>query len=211
MDTASHATTLLQTTEIMTLPKIGIIIGTTRQGRFGERPAGWLHTLAQQRTDLAFEAVDLRDYPLPFFDEVAPPAARAPTHEVALRWGAKLAEFDGFIFVTAEYNHGIPAVLKNALDYAYKEFNRKPAAFVGYGGAGAARAVQQLRLTASALQMAPLAKVVQINTVEYLGVLQQGKTFEDYPHLHTAAVALLDDLAWWARALKAARERGDAS
>lgn len=187
----------------MTRPKIAIIIGTTRQARFGERPAAWLHSLAQKRTDLTFELVDLRDYPLPFFDEPAPPAVCIPTNEVALRWGAKVAEFDGFIFITAEYNHGMPAVLKNALDYAYKEFNRKPAAFVGYGGAGAARAVQQLRLTAAALQMAPLAKVVQINTVEYLGVLQQGKTFEDYPHLHTAAVALLDDLAWWARTLNA--------
>ncbi|HSV52990.1 MAG TPA: NAD(P)H-dependent oxidoreductase [Burkholderiaceae bacterium] len=190
----------------MTRPQIAIIIGSTRQGRFGDRPATWLHALGTQRPDLGFEIVDLRNYPLPFFDEVTAPAAAPPNNEVALRWAAKLATCDGFIFVTAEYNHGVPAVLKNALDYAYKEFNRKPAAFVGYGGVGAARAVQQLRLTAAGLQMVPLARAVHINMPEYVGVLQQGKAFDEFPHLVSAAAAMLDDLQWWATALKGARE-----
>jgi NAD(P)H-dependent FMN reductase len=115
-------------------PRIGIIIGSTREGRFGERPAHWIHEIARQRTDLDFELIDLRDYPLPFFNEPMSPAWAPVKNEAAQRWGDKLAAFDGLIVVTPEYNHGPSAVLKNALDYAYKEFVRKPIGFVGYGG-----------------------------------------------------------------------------
>ena len=108
--------------------------------------------------------------------------------------------------VTPEYNHGPSAVLKNAFDYAYKEFIRKPIGFVGYGGVGAARAVEQLRLVAVELQMAPVRNAVHIGMVEFMGVWQQGKSFEDFPHLAQAATGLLDDMAWWAKALKTARE-----
>jgi NAD(P)H-dependent FMN reductase len=191
----------------MSTPKIGIVIGTTRQGRFADGPATWIHSIASKRTDLSFELIDLRDYPLPFFDEPMAPAAAVPKSEVAKKWASKLGEFDGFIIVTAEYNHGPPAVLKNALDYAYKEFNRKPVSFVGYGSTGASRAVQQLRLNAATLQMAPLGKAVHIGMVEFLGLLQQGKAFADYPHLEQSATPMLDDLAWWTQALKSARER----
>jgi NAD(P)H-dependent FMN reductase len=97
-------------------------------------------------------------------------------------------------------------VLKNALDYAYKEFNRKPIGFVGYGGVGAARAVEQLRLIAIELQMAPVAHAVHIGMVESLGIMQQGKSFEDFPHLAQAANRLLDHMSWWAKVLKPARE-----
>ena len=110
------------------------------------------------------------------------------------------------IVVTPEYNHGPSAVLKNALDYAYKEFNRKPIGFVGYGGVGAARAVEQLRLIAIELQMAPVAHAVHVGMVECLGIMQQGKTFEDFPHLAQAANRLLDEMSWWAKVLKPARE-----
>jgi NAD(P)H-dependent FMN reductase len=106
----------------------------------------------------------------------------------------------------AEYNRGPPAVLKNALDYAYKEFNRKPAAFVGYGGVGGARAVEQLRLNSIELQMAPTRSGVHIGGADFIGMLMQGKTFADAPHLEPTAVAMLDELAWWAHALKGARE-----
>src|SRR5258708_16990252 len=128
-------------------PHIGIVIAPTREGRFGDKPARWIHDLAAARGDLEVEIIDLRDYPLPLFDEPASPLYAPPKHEVARRWGRKLAALDGFIFVTAEYNHGVPAALKNALDYAYTEFNRKPAAFVGYGGVRRARAGEQLRPT----------------------------------------------------------------
>ena len=187
-------------------PRIGIIIGSTRAGRFGERPAHWIHEIARQRTDLDFELIDLRDYPLPFFNEPMSPAWAPVKNEAAQRWGDKLAAFDGLIVVTPEYNHGPSAVLKNALDYAYKEFVRKPIAFVGYGGVGAARAVEQLRLIAVELQMTPVRNAVHLGMVEFLGIWQQGKSFDDFPHLEQGAKGMLDDLAWWARALKTARE-----
>ena len=107
-------------------PKIGIVIGSTRPTRFGERPAAWIHGIARARTDLDFELIDLRDYPLPLFNEPGSPAWGPINNEVAQRWAGKLAGLDGFILVTPEYNHGTSAVLKNALDYAYKEFVRKP-------------------------------------------------------------------------------------
>jgi NAD(P)H-dependent FMN reductase len=188
-------------------PRIGIVIGSTREGRFGERPAHWIYEIAKQRTDLAFDLIDLRDHPLPFFNEPRSPLYGPVNNEAARLWAGKLATLDGLIIVTPEYNHGPGAVLKNALDYAYKEFNRKPIGFVGYGGVGAARAVEQLRLIAIELQMVPVSRAVHIGMVESLGIMQQGKTFEDFPHLAQAANRLLDDMSWWAKTLKPARER----
>ena len=187
-------------------PRIGIVIGSTREGRFGDKPAHWIHEIARQRTDLAFELIDLRDHPLPFFNEPVSPGRAPVKNETGQRWAGKLATLDGLIVVTPEYNHGPSAVLKNAFDYAYKEFNRKPIGFVGYGGVGAARAVEQLRLVATELQMAPVRNAVHIGMVESLGIMQQGKTFDDFPHLAQAADRLLDDMSWWAKALKWARE-----
>jgi NAD(P)H-dependent FMN reductase len=187
-------------------PRIGIVIGSTREGRFGDKPAHWIHEIAKQRTDLAFELIDLRDHPLPFFNEPMSPAFGPVNNGAARLWAGKLATLDGLIMVTPEYNHGPGAVLKNALDYAYTEFVHKPIGFVGYGGAGAARAVEQLRLIAIALQMAPVGHAVHIGMVESLGIMQQGKTFEDFPHLAQAANRLLDNMSWWTKALKPARE-----
>jgi NAD(P)H-dependent FMN reductase len=187
-------------------PRIGIIIASTRPSRFGDKPAHWIHEIARQRDDLDYELIDLRDHPLPFFDEAASPAWAPVQNEAAQRWAGKLATLDGLIVVTPEYNHGPSAVLKNALDYAYKEFIHKPIAFVGYGGTGAARAVEQLRLVAIELQMAPVRSAVHIGMTEFLGIWQQGKRFDDFPHLAQAAGAMLDDLAWWAKLLKTARE-----
>jgi NAD(P)H-dependent FMN reductase len=189
----------------VTQPHIAIIVGSTRQGRFGEKPAAWIHTLASKRDDMSFEIVDLRDWPLPFFNEAMSPAWAPPKDERAQAWGAKLAGFDGFIVVTPEYNHGPSAVLKNALDHAYAQFVRKPIAFVGYGGVGAARAIEQLRLVAAELQMVSVRNAVHVGMVEFLGIWQQGKSFDDYPHLAQSAGGLLDELAWWATTLKAAR------
>ena len=191
---------------ISQLPHIGIVIGSTREGRFADKPAQWFHGIASQRTDITAELIDLRDYPMPFFDEALSPAWAPVKNEAAQRWAQKLATLDGLVVITAEYNHGPTAVLKNAFDYAYKEFARKPIGFVGYGGVGAARAVEQLRLVATELQMAPVRNAVHMGMVEFLGVWQQGKNFEDYPHLAQSAKGLLDDMAWWAKALKTARE-----
>lgn len=191
---------------ISQLPHIGIVIGSTREGRFADKPAQWFHGIASQRTDVSAELVDLRDYPMPFFDEPLSPAWAPVKNEAAQRWAQKLATLDGLVVITAEYNHGPTAVLKNAFDYAYKEFARKPIGFVGYGGVGAARAVEQLRLVATEVQMAPVRNAVHIGMAEFMGIWREGKAFADYPHLAQSANGLLDDMAWWAKALKTARE-----
>ena len=189
----------------MTSPKIGIIISTTRQGRFGERVARWIDELSRTRKDLGFEIVDLRDYPLPFFDQpMSPRFAPIDTPE-ATRWAAKMASRDGYVFVTAEYNRSISAVLKNALDHIYFEPARKPAAFVGYGAVGAARAVEQLRLMAIELNMVAMKSGVHINMEPLLGMLREGKDFADYPYLVPTVTTMLDELAWYARTLKIGR------
>lgn len=191
---------------ISKLPHIGIVIGSTREGRFADKPAQWIHGIAGERSDLTAELLDLRDYPMPFFDEPMSPAWAPVKNEAAQRWAQKLATLDGLVVVTAEYNHGPTAVLKNAFDYAYQEFVRKPIGFVGYGGVGAARAVEQLRLVATEVQMAPVRNAVHIGMVEFMGLWREGKAFADYPHLAQSAKGLLDDMAWWAKALKTARE-----
>lgn len=186
--------------------RIGIVLSTTRPGRFADRVADWLLPLAAQRTDATFEVVDLRDYPLPFFEEARSPAWGPIDNEVVQRWSAKVDSLDGFIFVTAEYNHSITGVLKNALDYVYREFNRKPATFVAYGGVGGARAVEHLRGILAELQVASLKYAVHIGMTELKGMLMEGKQFTDYPYLDATVAPMLDELVWWTDALKAARE-----
>jgi NAD(P)H-dependent FMN reductase len=187
--------------------KIAVIIGTTRAVRFASKPAEWIADIASQRDDMIVEVLDLREYPMPFFDEVAS-NAWAPSHnEVAQRWQKKVAEFDGYIFVSAEYNRGVPAVLKNALDYAYPEWNKKPAAFVGYGSVGAARAIEQLRLIAVELQMAPIRTGVHIQGADFMAVWKGGKDIAELSYLRPNATDMLDQLVWWTNALKTAREQ----
>lgn len=187
--------------------RIGIILSTTRQARFAEKPAKWLKQIADQRTDLSVEIVDLRDFPLPFFDEDLPPARRDPQNPDALRWSQKLDELDGYIVVCAEYNHGIPAVLKNALDFAVaSSLARKPIACVGYGGAGAARAIEQLRLVAIELAMVPTRTGVHITTAEYLAALN-GQSFDEFPYLLAKANELLEELNWWTKLMTQARNQ----
>ena len=189
----------------MPKPKIAVIIGTTRATRFGEKPAKWIHGVAAARGDMDLELVDLRDYPMPFFDEPATNAWMPSKNEVALRWQKKVAQFDGYIFVTAEYNRGVPAVLKNALDYAYPEWNRKPAAYVGYGSVGAARSIEHLRLICIELQMAPMRTGVHIQGADFMAVWQQGKDISELSYLQPNSKAMLDELHWWASALMVAR------
>lgn len=190
----------------MSKPRIAIVVGSTREGRFADTPVEWLVSIARQHADIEVEVVDLRDFPLPFFDEVASPMWAASQNEVAQRWQKKVASFDGFIFTAAEYSHGPTAVLKNALDYVYTEWNKKPAGFLGYGGVGGARAVEQLRLHAIEMQMAPVRSAVHISWGDFLAVRQGEKKLEEIEHLNQAARALLDEVAWWAKVLKKARE-----
>jgi NAD(P)H-dependent FMN reductase len=189
----------------MAKPRIAIIIGTTRATRFGEKPAKWIHGIAAARSDMSVELIDLRDYPMPFFDEVASNMWAPSKNEVAQRWQKKVAEFDGYIFVTAEYNRGVPAVLKNALDYAYPEWIRKPAAYVGYGSVGAARSIEHLRLICVELQMAPTRTGVHIQGGDFMAVWQGGKDIKELAYLEKNSKDMLDELHWWASALMAAR------
>lgn len=188
-------------------PHILILLASTRQGRFGETVARWLMPLAEARTDMTIEVVDLRAWQLPYYDVPKPASMLGPSDYDALtqRWAALVGGADGFIIVVPEYNHGYPAVLKSALDAIYVEWNRKPVAFVSYGGwSGGTRAVEQLRQVAVELQMAPIRGSV---------VLQfAGRAFDAEGQLQNAefyagaATRMFDDLVWWARALKAARQ-----
>jgi NAD(P)H-dependent FMN reductase len=190
----------------MSKPKIAIVVGSTRPGRFADHPKQWIYDRAIKKGYFDVEIVDLRDYPLPLFDEAMSPAYAPSESEVAKAWQAKVAEFDGFIFTAAEYNRGPTAVLKNALDYAYNEWNKKPAAFVGYGGAGGARSIEHLRLNTIELQMNPIRAGVHIMFPVYMEVVKNGKKLEEFDFLNQSADDMLDQLAWWTRALKAARE-----
>ena len=189
----------------MTKPNVAVIIGTTRATRFGEKPAKWIYDIAAARADMNVELIDLREYPMPFFDEPASNAWMPSKNEVAQRWQKRVAEFDGYIFVTAEYNRGVPAVLKNALDYAYPEWNRKAAAYVGYGSVGAARSIEHLRLICVELQMAPTRSGVHIQGADFMAVLQQGKDIRELSYLEQNSKVMLDELHWWASALMVAR------
>ncbi len=190
----------------MAKPKIAVIISTTRATRFGEKPAKWIHDIAAKRGDMSVELLDLRDYLMPFFDEVASNMWAPSKNEVAKRWQKKVAEFDGYIFVTAEYNRGVPAVLKNALDYAYPEWNRKAAAYVGYGSVGAARSIEHLRLICVELQMAPTRTGVHIQGADFMAALMQGKDIRELAYLEKNSKDMLDELQWWASALMGARK-----
>jgi NAD(P)H-dependent FMN reductase len=187
--------------------QIGVVIGSTRIGRFADKPAEWVMELGRKREAVAFELLDLRDYPMPFFDQPKSPLREPSKNEVAQKWARKIGELDGFIFVTGEYNHGIPAVLKNALDHVYAEFNRKPASFVGYGNAGGARAIEQLRSMLVELQVAPLRGAVHLTREQFIGILLDGKSFADSVPLAQAGEAMLSELIWWAEALRAGRRR----
>lgn len=193
---------------ITPLPKIALIIGSTRATRFADVPAQWMLEQARAREDLDVELVDLRDFNLPLFDEVASNAFVPSQNPEAVRWQQTLARFDGFIFVVAEYNHSLTGALKNALDQAYKEWSRKPFTAIGYGGVGAARAIEHLRAIAVELQMVSTHAAVHIGGSDFFTVFpavgnQPIKTIEQ--NLLPSATTALDELVWWAKATMAAR------
>jgi NAD(P)H-dependent FMN reductase len=188
----------------MSVPHIHVVIGSTRQGRFGETVGRWFAGIAARRADLSTEVVDLMEWDLPFLSTPVPPMMAPPSDELGRRWAAKVAAADGYVLVTPEYNHGYPAALKNALDHVFSPWNRKPVAFVGYGGPGGGlRAVEQLRQVVVELEMVPLRQQVAVRGA-YAAFDAAGQ-----PHdaSHAAdAERVLDELAWWAAALKTARE-----
>jgi NAD(P)H-dependent FMN reductase len=188
---------------------IEVISSTTREGRFSERVATWVTGQLADRADFDVEHIDLRDYPLPFFDGGAPARApreyRSPELE---QLGRRLDRADGFIVLTAEYNHGYPAVLKNAMDWTFVEWRRKPISFVGWGQVGGARAIEQLRLVAVEFEMAPLRHAVHI-LPDAIAVARQAGDPGDtsmFAPLEPRLTLLADDLAWWAAVLGGARQ-----
>jgi NAD(P)H-dependent FMN reductase len=189
------------------LPKIQLILGSTREGRFSEKVAGWMMDRLGRRDDLEVEVVDLRDYPMPYYEQERPPAYGDRNYpDAVVPWAEKIAAADGYFVITAEYNHGYPAVLKNALDQIYPEFNRKPVAFAGYGNSGGARAIEQLRLVAIELELAPLRQAIHVLPALMVPAMKADAFDPELfasldPKLELAAT----DLAWWSAALAAAR------
>ncbi|MFD5875641.1 NADPH-dependent FMN reductase [Streptomyces sp. NPDC060322] len=184
------------------MPRIAVIVGSVRPGRVTREVAKWVHTIASERPGSDYELVDLADFDLPAYDEAIPPQYGTYENAHTKRWAAKIGTFDGFVFVTPEYNHSAPAALKNALDYIYGEWNNKAAGFVSFGAAGGVRAVEHLRQVAAELQIA---------TVQAQLPLPVSVDFPSYPSFspsETRAEELgrvLDQLETWATALKTVR------
>ncbi len=191
-------------------PRIAVILGTTRPSRWGDKPAEWIRDRIAADGRMEAEVLDLATYDLPMFDEVASNKWAPSQDPRAVKWQQDLAGFDGYVFVVAEYNHSISGALKNALDQASTEWNRKPAAVVGYGGVGAARAVEHLRAIAVELQMVNVVPAVHIGGSEFVKVHPLGGNpqplSEIEPAIGPSADAMIGELAWWSGLLAGARE-----
>lgn len=183
--------------------KIGIIIGSTRPNRNGEAVGKWVYEQALKRRDAEFELVDLLDFNLPLLDEAIPASQGQYSKEHTKKWASKIASLDAFVFITPEYNHSTSGALKNAIDFAYAEWNNKVAGFVGYGSAGGTRAVEHLRLIMAELQIADVREQVALSLFT---------DFENYSvfkpaQFHEAKItAMLDQVISWGTALQAIRK-----
>jgi NAD(P)H-dependent FMN reductase len=186
--------------------KIAIVIGSTRDNRFGPIAADWIAAIADQREELDVDILDLKAFDLPFFNELTS-TARGPSKDPrAIAWQTAIAGYDGYIVITAEYNRSITGALKNAFDQAYVEWNNKPIAFLGYGVVGGARAVEHARLIAIELHMVPVRSSVHIGGGEYVRVVHQRQPISEIEGaIMNSAKEMLDQLIWWGNAAK--RER----
>ena len=181
--------------------RIAIILGSTRPGRNGKAVADWVLEQAAGR-DAHYELIDLADHPLPLLDEPIPPSAGKYQHDHTKKWAATIAPYDGYVFVTPEYNHSTSGVLKNAIDYLYAEWNNKAAAFVGYGGLGGGRAIEHLRGIAGELQLADIRTQLSFSMITEF---ENYTTFQPGEHQLQLARTLFDQLEAWAGALKPLR------
>ena len=184
------------------MTRIAIIVGSTRPGRNGTAVAEWVHAYAKTRTDAEYELVDIEQFNLPLLDEPVPASMGMYSKDHTKSWAGVIDSFDGFVFVTPEYNHSPSGALKNAIDFIYAEWNNKAAGFVGYGSVGAVRAVEQLRLIAAELQVATVRAQVALNLAT---------DFENYSvftpaDYHQANLeALFDQVVSWTKALENVR------
>jgi NAD(P)H-dependent FMN reductase len=184
--------------------RIAIIIGSTRPGRKGASVGKWAYDIARKRNDAEFELVDIADFNLPLLDEPLSAMFGQYSHDHTRTWSAKIASFDGYVFVTPEYNHGTSGALKNAIDFLYKEWNNKAAGFIAYGGTMGARAVESLRLVMAELQVATVRAQVGLSLVtdfENFTVFKPAETHEKNVN------SMLDQVIAWSGALKPVRER----
>lgn len=182
--------------------KIGIVLGSTRPGRIGEAVAEWVYDLATKRDDAVFELVDVADFNLPLYDEPFPAMMQQYTKDHTKIWSKKIKEFDGFIFVTAEYNHSIPGALKNAIDYLNIEWKNKAVGFVSYGSAGGSRAVEHLRLVAGELHMADVRAQVMLSLFTDFENMSE---FKPDPRHEASLNDVCDQVIAWSGALKPLR------
>jgi NAD(P)H-dependent FMN reductase len=189
------------------MTKIGIILGSTRPGRNGEAVAKWVLEHAKARGDADYELVDLLDFPLPHLDEPIPPSMGQYQNQHTRDWAAKVAEFDGYVFVTPEYNHSTSGALKNAIDFVYAEWNNKAAGFVSYGSAGGTRAVEHLRLIMAELQVADVRTQVAFSLATDF---ENYSKFTPAPHHVRTLNVMLDQVNTWATALASVREPAEA-
>ena len=182
--------------------RIGIVIGSTRPGRKADAVARWVHGIAAKRNDAEFELVDIQDFKLPLLDEPVPPSLGQYSQPHTNAWAAKIASFDGYVFVTPEYNHGIPGALKNAIDYLFREWHHKAAGFVGYGSAGGVRAVEQLRLVMGEILVADVRVQVMLSLRTDF---ENFTVFKPDPAHEKTLGTLIDQVVAWAGALKPLR------
>jgi NAD(P)H-dependent FMN reductase len=182
--------------------KIAIILGSTRPGRNGAAVANWVYEVAKQRGDAEYELVDIADYDLPLLDEPVPPSMGQYTKQHTKVWSAKIASFDGYVFVTPEYNHATSGALKNAIDFLFAEWNNKAAGFVGYGGAGGARAVENLRLILSELSVAHVRAQVGLSLITDF---ENYSVFKPAAYQEASVTAMLDQVVSWSGAMKTLR------
>ena len=186
------------------MTRIAIILGSTRPGRNGEAVARWAHDHAVKRTDASYDLVDIAEQNLPLLDEPVPPSMGKYSKPHTQAWAAKIAAYDGFVFVTAEYNHSIPGALKNAIDFLYGEWNNKAAGFVSYGSAGGTRAVEQLRLVMAELQVATVRAQVALSLHSDF---ENFSKFTPDPRHIKSLDTMLDQLVAWSNALASLRAR----
>lgn len=182
--------------------KLAIIIGSTRPGRVGEAVAQWVYKLAKDRGDAQYELVDIKDFDLPLLDEPVPPSQGKYSKEHTKKWAAKIASFDGYVFVTPEYNHGPSGALKNAIDFIYAEWNNKAAGFVGYGSAGGVRAVEHMRLVMAEVQVATVRNQIALSLFTDF---ENFTTFKPASFHKESVGNMLDQLTAWSGAMKTLR------
>jgi NAD(P)H-dependent FMN reductase len=182
--------------------RIAILTGSTRPGRHNEAVSRWVYDLAKQRNDAEFELVDIADYDLPLLDEPVPPSLGRYTHEHTKRWAEKIRSFDGYVFVTPEYNHSTSGALKNAIDYLFNEWNNKAAGFVSYGSAGGTRAVEHLRLILAELMVATVRAQVMLSLYTDF---QSFTTFTPDTRHEQAVQTMLDQVVSWGQAMRTVR------